>query len=490
MLTCDDIEIELSAYRDGALTPSERASVESHLATCAACKTALSQIEKVRSSLSALPKLKAPARLKPVIRDQIVKAQQPRPVARLTPVTRNRWVWPMGIAAAVLVSMLGYVTFFQSSGNDKQADFGLAQNLDHEDKPARSEALKKAAPTVSGATAHESIDSVGQDKAEKVAAPSVLMPTPVAPPLPKAAPPAPTGAVMLPPTEKDAAKKAEPKQTPIDEKAEEKAAAANTAAKAARPGADADRNRYAEGGANQFKREMPVPPAPPAAKSADKSIDLDDAPHPTPTRKSAIAPAPPSDPVRAKLQGVAGEEQQRRALQPDAPGLAAELRKAPEKPSNRNAAEAAKEASEAPAKPAEDRSLRRDELANGAVASRGKEMRTVVLRTRDVAAMSEKMKSLANGEGATVALATSYGKRDNATQSAYLVTVDQTKVEAFVNALNRLPLVPMAAAPIAPYAGKLKDKKGDVDLKEADAAAAAPNPAVKVTIRVEIVMEN
>lgn len=117
MLNCNEIELDLSAYRDGALPPPDRANVETHLADCASCKASLAAIEKARASLKALPKIKSPASLKSKIRDQINAAPKVatplRPVVRVDQIRNIPWAWACGMAAALAVSLMGYVTFFR-----------------------------------------------------------------------------------------------------------------------------------------------------------------------------------------------------------------------------------------------------------------------------------------------------------------------------------------------------------------------------------------
>lgn len=122
MLNCNEIEVELSAYRDGALPPPDRANVETHLADCASCKASLAAIEKARASLKALPKIKAPVSLKARVRDQINAAPKmasvsPKPVVKMDQIRNIPWAWACGMAAALAVSLMGYVTFFRPQLN-------------------------------------------------------------------------------------------------------------------------------------------------------------------------------------------------------------------------------------------------------------------------------------------------------------------------------------------------------------------------------------
>ena len=185
MLNCNEIEIELSAYRDGALPPPDRANVETHLADCASCKATLAAIEKARASLMALPKLKSPASLRAKVRDQINTAPKIvsapfRPVARVDQIRNIPWVWACGMAAALAVSLMGYVTFFRPQVNTTTPTDELALKLEPTAKDVKKEALetRKEEPLRKSGEALQRVDRLEEtskdDKApeaEKAAAP-------------------------------------------------------------------------------------------------------------------------------------------------------------------------------------------------------------------------------------------------------------------------------------------------------------------------------
>ena len=149
MSTCDDIEVELSAYRDGELSAAQRASIESHLLDCAACKLALDEIDLVRAHLSKLPKLYAPARLRPLIDSEIASGAH-APTAAFTPINpvrRGNWAWAAGLAAALMVSMLGYVTTFQSKdAQTKDAPSAVALSMDPNEPQHKKQDRPNPAP--------------------------------------------------------------------------------------------------------------------------------------------------------------------------------------------------------------------------------------------------------------------------------------------------------------------------------------------------------
>lgn len=55
----------LDAYRDGALGPAAHTAVEAHLASCAACQTALAELDMVYAELASVPETPPPHDLAP-----------------------------------------------------------------------------------------------------------------------------------------------------------------------------------------------------------------------------------------------------------------------------------------------------------------------------------------------------------------------------------------------------------------------------------------
>src|SRR5438874_12454813 len=107
MQMCDEYELELSAYRDGALPPAERERIASHVASCPSCKAALAAIEASHAALASMPKLKSPEIVRQRIREAIAL---PRVVAVRPRRARISWISiASGLAATLLIAVLGYV---------------------------------------------------------------------------------------------------------------------------------------------------------------------------------------------------------------------------------------------------------------------------------------------------------------------------------------------------------------------------------------------
>jgi anti-sigma factor RsiW len=80
MAKCEDVQAELSAYLDGELSVEEKHALDAHLCLCDACNAVLGELESVRASLGALPKLKAPATLARDVRQKISAERLPIPL--------------------------------------------------------------------------------------------------------------------------------------------------------------------------------------------------------------------------------------------------------------------------------------------------------------------------------------------------------------------------------------------------------------------------
>ncbi len=113
MNNCADIQAELSAYLDSELNASERAALDSHLASCPACQATLSDLRHASAALATLPKVKAPAGLAAEIQSAI-RAQSRGDIGTFSPERKPyRWRWmPIvfsSLAALILLAVLAFV---------------------------------------------------------------------------------------------------------------------------------------------------------------------------------------------------------------------------------------------------------------------------------------------------------------------------------------------------------------------------------------------
>ena len=61
---CDEYEIQISAYVDGAFEGPEAQRLEAHLRGCVACATSVERERRLHSALRAASPLRAPERLR------------------------------------------------------------------------------------------------------------------------------------------------------------------------------------------------------------------------------------------------------------------------------------------------------------------------------------------------------------------------------------------------------------------------------------------
>ena len=92
MKDCRKIQRELSAYLDGELTPSLRAEVEAHLASCAHCQRELLEMKTLTAGVAALPNLKPAPRFLTEVRRKIARDEKPEPMNWQDYVFRPYWL--------------------------------------------------------------------------------------------------------------------------------------------------------------------------------------------------------------------------------------------------------------------------------------------------------------------------------------------------------------------------------------------------------------
>lgn len=238
----------LSAYLDGELPPGERAEVEAHLATCAACAERLSSLAAVDAAFASLPAEapdgyfeSLPSRVSARLREE------PRRPARRLPV----WAWA---AAAVLVLSVVTPLTLRRSG---------------------------VPPTPAGAPAIESRPA----RDEGSAGPGPTPAAPAPPPAPAAAraatTKAPAVAAPAPPPVRETADApgAEPKLEPAPEEARTQEAVAPAALLGARPAAEPEEQAAVTDRFRAATSESPAPSGAAASVSARQAqaVETDEA---------------------------------------------------------------------------------------------------------------------------------------------------------------------------------------------------------------------
>ncbi len=122
-MTCQELDQRLDDWLAGALAPSEAASVEAHLAGCAACREAERKLRRVLAHAAALPRSLAPRRdLWPEIEQRLARPRE-RSWA-------FAWRSPLALAAAATV-VLGLVAVLwrhQPAATVKTAEIPVASS--------------------------------------------------------------------------------------------------------------------------------------------------------------------------------------------------------------------------------------------------------------------------------------------------------------------------------------------------------------------------
>ena len=77
MKNCQDIQADLSAYVDGELSPSQRADIEMHVASCPRCQANVAELKKLAAGVAALPKLQPAPRFLAEVRRKIAEGLEP-----------------------------------------------------------------------------------------------------------------------------------------------------------------------------------------------------------------------------------------------------------------------------------------------------------------------------------------------------------------------------------------------------------------------------
>ncbi len=101
-MMCPHMEAALNEYVDGTLTARDRASVEAHLADCAACRAAVAELRSLIAGAGRLPRsINPPRDLWPFIESRIVQ--------RATwHVQRLRWRAGLAAAAVLVIALALY----------------------------------------------------------------------------------------------------------------------------------------------------------------------------------------------------------------------------------------------------------------------------------------------------------------------------------------------------------------------------------------------
>jgi anti-sigma factor RsiW len=165
---CEAYSASIGELADGTLAPAERARIEAHLDTCAACRALLADVEALRDESRRLPRRELPAALWPRVADQLrahgVSDRTPdqgsaRPGTSLSKNLGRAWdlglkkPW-LGLAAALVVLIIGGLISIQM--RDRAPAPGTSP-------PASGAAARPAGDSTGNAGAAGLVESVEAD---------------------------------------------------------------------------------------------------------------------------------------------------------------------------------------------------------------------------------------------------------------------------------------------------------------------------------------
>jgi len=143
-MTCAETRDLFSALADDALTPTERAALDAHVAGCAECRRELATLLRTVKLVRAMDPVRAPAGFV----DRVVAAAQPAPwPRRLARRLARPWpTLPLGAAALLLIGGLA-VLLFRASPEQQRAAQSRLQSPPGPAAPARPDpARARVAP--------------------------------------------------------------------------------------------------------------------------------------------------------------------------------------------------------------------------------------------------------------------------------------------------------------------------------------------------------
>ena len=108
MMTCRQIQNELSAYLDGELADAGRAAVQTHLDGCEACRQRLAQLQRLNDGVARLPRLEPPTDFVPEMFRKL-RSEARQPVSWVDVVFRPLWLKVPMEAVALIALAVGVI---------------------------------------------------------------------------------------------------------------------------------------------------------------------------------------------------------------------------------------------------------------------------------------------------------------------------------------------------------------------------------------------
>src|SRR4051794_10410642 len=126
-MTTDPFTHRLSDYLDDEITDSERAAIDAHVASCAACREVLRELREVQAHAASLPERIPEADLWPGIAARVAVTRQPGAATRLfrhfVSTRRFSFTLPQLAAASLAIMLLSGGVAWMAHSGDPRADF-------------------------------------------------------------------------------------------------------------------------------------------------------------------------------------------------------------------------------------------------------------------------------------------------------------------------------------------------------------------------------
>jgi anti-sigma factor RsiW len=142
-LNCEEFDVLLPDYLEGALDAELRNSVERHLGGCVRCTGLVRDIDKIRNEAAALPDLVPSRDLWAGIESRIAAPVVPL-VARPMPQKRFAPAW-LGVAAAALIVSTAGVTYLLTARSIGQRSAGSVASAQSPTTPSTNESAGRGA---------------------------------------------------------------------------------------------------------------------------------------------------------------------------------------------------------------------------------------------------------------------------------------------------------------------------------------------------------
>lgn len=132
----NDIRHKLSEYLDGSVTPEEQSAIEAHLAACAECSGAMTELRKTIEAMKQVEEVEAPAWMTSKIMAKVREGQKAKTSFW------HRLFYPLAVkipiqtVAVLFLTITAYYIYTSTNPAEKYGDAQLSQVAKEEARPA------------------------------------------------------------------------------------------------------------------------------------------------------------------------------------------------------------------------------------------------------------------------------------------------------------------------------------------------------------------